>query len=284
MRIKHFLIFAILLSSLNGYAITITEGVYRGIEHFIIYTKNATYYYDKSGGAFTRIVDKQGIDWIDFKKEPWNSYPQSAASSFRGLPNLVYGSDDNGVGSPGYDKCISTKISKRTIQTVSKSEKWKWTWVFTNHYAELTIEKIDNGYKYRFMYNGVIGGKYNPDNQYYGTNLGGPSFKVYNLNEGEKIYGNWLWSYFGDRDIKRVFFVAQKNPEHHIDSYSFLGAGEEGIYSDDGMVTFGFGVKEDFNPELEEEDAHFYIGFINKRVEKPNDHLKIKKIIEGIIK
>ena len=104
------------------------------------------------------------------------------------------------------------------------------------------------------------------------------------MQEGEKIYGNWQWSYFGDRDIKRVFFVAQAIPEHHIDSYSFLGNSEKGVYSDDGMVSFGFGVKENFTPELEEENARFYIGFINKRIEKPNDHVKIKKIIEGIIK
>ncbi len=284
MKFSYFFTFVFCLGFYHSIAVTITEGLYKGIEHFIVYTKYATYYYDKSGGAFSRIVDKQGNDWVGFKKDPWETYPESAASSFRGVPNLVYESDDHGVGMPGYEKCSSEKIGRRSIQTTSLSGKWQWTWVFHKKYAELIIEKIDANHKYGFMYNGIIAGRFNPDNQYYGTNLGGPIFKKYDLYQGEKIYGNWQWSYFGDRDFNRVFFVASANPEHHIDSYSILGNSSKGIDSENGMVTFGFGVREGFSGQLREEDAHFLIGFIHKRIEKPKDHLKIKKLIEGYMK
>lgn len=280
---KYFLSLFSLVFCSQLFAVTITEGLYRGKDHFIVYTKNATYYYDKTGGGFARIVDKAGNDWINFKSSPWDQYPQSAASSFRGLPNFVYGSDDHGVGHPGYEKCHSEKVSKRSIKTTSLSGKWQWTWTFHRKYAEVVIEKVNPEHKYWFVYNGVIAGSYNPDNQYYGTNLGGPRFDVYDFYKGEKLYGSWLWAYFGDRDIKRVFFVAMEQQDSHIDSFSYLGNTEEGASSKDGMLTFGFGSREDFTPLMTHSEMKFYIGFINRRVEKASDHLRIKRIIEGFI-
>lgn len=281
---KYFLGLFLLLPIADLLAITITEGNYRGKSHFIVYTKNATYYYDKAGGGFSRIVDKSGRDWIDFKAQPWNKYPESAISSYRGLPNFVHGSTDHGVGHPGYEKCESEKISKRSIRTTSLSGKWQWTWTFYKRYAEVKIEKVDPNHKYWFVYNGVIGGKYNPENQYYGTNLGGPRFDIYDFYKGEKLYGSWLWAYFGDRDIKRVFFVAMEKQDPHVDSYSYLGESKElGAASGNGMSVFGFGSREDFTPLMTHQDIKFYIGFINRRVEKGVDHLRMKKIIESFI-
>ena len=281
---KAFFIACYFLIVINtSYAITITEGTYNGIEHFIVYTKNVTYYYDKAGGAFSRIVDRNGNDWVKFNKNPWQKTPQSAASSFRGVPNLVDG-NSGGIGYPGQQNCVSEKKSRKVIETRSIDGKWQWIWTFNNNYAELTIEKVDPDVLYKFMYNGVIGGKFNPENQYYGSSLGGPYFEIYDFNKGEKLYGNWLWMYLGDRDIKRVIFMAMKKPDHQLDSFSFMGDSEKGIFSENGMSTFGFGVKEDFVPLLKEEGNQFVIGIIEKRVEKPNDHLKIKRIIEGFLK
>ncbi len=266
-------------------AVTITEGTYNGIDHFIIYTKNVTYYYDKAGGAFSRIVDKNGNDWVNFSKQPWQEFPGSASSSFRGVPNLVWSENEYAVvGYPGYTNCISQKTNKRVIQTISRDGKWSWKWTFSNKYAELTIEKTDSERLYKFMYNGVIGGRFNPENQYYGSNLGGPYFEIYDYNKGEKLYGNWIWMYLGDRDVKSVIFMAMQNPDHQLDSYSFMGDSDMGATSKNGMVTFGFGVKDEFIPLLKNGNNQFIIGIIDKRVEKPVDHLKIKRLVEGFLK
>lgn len=280
---KLFLSLSAIFICYDLYSVTITEGTYRGVDHFIVYTKNATYYYDKAGGAFSRIVDKAGNDWVDFRPSSERSYPEAAATSFRGLPNFVYGSEDDGVGHPGFNKCESEKMNRRSIRTVSKSGLWQWTWVFHNRYAVVQIEKTDPSHSYSFVYNGVVAGRYNPENQYYGTNLGGPRFEVYDFYKGEKLYGSWLWAYFGDRDVKRVFFVAMQKQDPHVDSFSYLGNSEAGADSENGMLHFGFGNRDDFVPLMTAESMKFYVGFINRRVEKPNDHLSLRKKIEAII-
>ncbi len=284
---KKFLFFngVFLLFFQTCFAVTITEGTYNGIDHFIIYTKNVTYYYDKEGGAFSRIVDKNGNDWINHSQYPWQIYPESSASSFRGLPNLVgENPGEVGIGYPGFKNCISEKLNRKVIQTTSLDGSWSWRWVFHKKYAELFIDKIDEKQSYKFMYNGLIGGRFNPQNQYYGTNLGGPFFEIYNFNKGEKLYGNWSWMYLGDRDVKRIIFFAKQTPDHDLDSYSFMSDSNSENISDNGMVTFGFGVKDEFTPLLKEAETRFIIGIIEKRVEKPKDHLKIKRIIEGLMK
>ena len=63
-------------------SITITERIYAGVPHFVIKTPQLTYYYDRQGGGFSRIIDPAGNDWVSFKREPWGQYPASAASSF----------------------------------------------------------------------------------------------------------------------------------------------------------------------------------------------------------
>lgn len=80
--------------------IIVTEALYEGVPHYVIKTKTATWWYDIQGGGFSRLTDRQGNDWIAFKREPWNKTPESAASSYRGIPNAVYQGEDGGCGHP----------------------------------------------------------------------------------------------------------------------------------------------------------------------------------------
>ena len=166
--------FIFLTISLPALAVEISEDIYAGTDHFVIKTKKVTYYLDKEGGGLSRMIDKQGNDWISFKKDPWNNYPESAASSYRGLPNLVFRSEDSGAGHPGHKKCYSFVVDKNTILTISKSGKWQWRWKFFKNYATITMEKVDHDHKYWFLYEGPIAGEFKPEFQYWGTNLGGP--------------------------------------------------------------------------------------------------------------
>ena len=77
--------------------VSISDINYEGRTHFRIETEDIIWYYDKAGGGFSRMIDRAGNDWISFRMDPWGKYPESSASSFRGLPNLVFGGEDDGA-------------------------------------------------------------------------------------------------------------------------------------------------------------------------------------------
>ena len=276
--------FIFLTLAMPALGIEITEDRFAGVPHFIIKTKQATYYLDKEGGGLSRMIDEYGNDWIGFKREPWNMYPESAASSFRGLPNLVFGSEDGGAGHPGHKKCYSFLIDEKTILTISKSGKWQWRWKFDEDYATITIEKVDHERKYWFLYEGPIAGEFKPELQFWGTNLGGPRRDINDFYKGDKIFANWHWAYFGDERVKQILFIAMEKPDRSIDSIGFLGNSTKGIASEDGMVVFGYGRRGDDQPQLSDPHNTFYFGFLKRKVKNKNGHETIAKDIAGILK
>lgn len=264
--------------------IDISEDVFAGAPHFVIKTKQATYFLDKEGGGLSRMIDEYGNDWIAYKSDPWNLYPESAASSYRGLPNLVFRSDDNGAGHPGHKVCYSFQVDQSTILTISKNGKWQWRWRFYERYATLTIEKTDPESKYWFLYEGPIAGEFRPKFQYWGTNLGGPRREIIDYYKGDKIFANWHWIYFGDMRVKQILFVAMENPDRQIDSLGFLGNSSQGIQAEDGMVVFGFGRQSDAQPQMTDPHNTFYFGFIKMRVKNQNSHENVVKRIDKLLK
>jgi hypothetical protein len=95
------LILFLIALTLPAFSVKVEENTYEGAAHFVITTKKATYGYDMQGGGFSRMIDRNSKDWIAYKREPWNTNPASAASSYRGLPNLVFQGEDGGCGHPG---------------------------------------------------------------------------------------------------------------------------------------------------------------------------------------
>ena len=132
-------------------SITISTITHQGAECFKIATANATFILEKNAGGFSSIIDKDGTDWVQFNQLEKASYPASAAGDYRGVPNLVFKSDDGGAGHPGFTKCTSRLINGNTIRTTSQSGKWQWTWAFFDTYAQLTIEKVDPAHAYWFL-------------------------------------------------------------------------------------------------------------------------------------
>jgi hypothetical protein len=266
------------------FGVDISEDIFAGVPHYVIRTKTATYYLDKEGGGLSRLIDRYGNDWISFKREPWNLYPESAASSYRGLPNLVFRSDDSGVGHPGHDKCYSFKVDDETILTISKSGLWQWRWKFYEKYATITVEKVDPDHKYWFLYEGPIAGEFNPEEEYWGTNLGGPRTEINDFYKGDKIFANWHWIYFGDKRVKQILFLAMQQPDRQIDALGFLGNTTKGVNSDDGMVVFGFGRQGDAQPQLTKHNNTFYFGFMKRKVKSKSRHESVAKDILNILK
>jgi len=266
------------------FGIEISEDTFAGTPHFIIKTKQATYYLDKEGGGLSRMIDAYGNDWIAYKSDPKDLYPESAASSYRGLPNLVFRSEDGGVGHPGQKKCYSFKVDENTILTISKSGLWQWRWEFNEHYATLTMEKVDPENKYWFLYEGPIAGEFKPEYQYWGTNLGGPRKEINDFYKGDKIFANWHWVYFGDMRVKQILFVAMEKPDRQIDALGFLGNSTHGVDSEDGMVVFGFGRQSDAQPQMTDPHNTFYFGFLKMKVKTKNGHENATKEISKVLK
>ncbi|MGD9328441.1 MAG: hypothetical protein PVH48_05690 [Cyclobacteriaceae bacterium] len=277
------LFFFILLLS-GCHKVSIVDGVMdEGQECFEIRMKNATLYYQKTAGGFSSIIDKEGNDWIGFRKDTIQGYPQNAASEYRGLPNLVFGSGDSGAGHPGFDKCTSSLVSYDKIKTVSNSGKWEWTWTFYSDYARLIIEKVDPGHSYWFLYEGIPGGKYSPHSQYWGTDKGGPNKNIpdYYFNNAE--YNNWQWIYLGEESVGRVFYILHEQSDQLTDTFSYLGNTSEGVISPDGMVVFGFGRDKAAKSLFQDKDQTFVIGFEEMGITSVEDHDQFNSIMKRFI-
>lgn len=262
-------------------AVDITEKLHQGRPHFVVETKLATYYYDKNGGGFSSILDKNDIDWIDYSEIS----AKAAENSFdvRGLPNMIILANGDMTGGPDNNYCQSKQSNKRTIVTETRDGKWKWEWTFYKRYAKLSIIKSDPSANYWFLYHGLIAGRFNPEKQYWGTNLGGPRKEFNKYLKGERIFSNWRWVYFGDYEEKRVFYVAMEQADRNLDTFSYKNYSNVSPSDKAGMVIFGFGRMEDEKPLIQNEDNTFYIGFVEQRVTKSKHHLKVQKIIEGIL-
>ena len=263
--------------------ISIDNETYEDRSHFKIETKTATYFFDKAGGGLSRVIDSDGIDWVNYNGDPHAVVPSGASGGYRGIPNMVYRLEDGGAGHPGFDQCISEKADKKTIRTQSKSEKWQWTWTFFDDHARLTIEKTDPDRTYWFLYEGTVAGSFDPARKYWGTDLGGPRYETPSLNRGENIVGNWNWVYFGDKETDRIFYVAQHPKDTLNDFFAYMGDTKEGNSSPDGMIVFGFS-RDKGAVALETKTGITYlIGFLERKVTSTEDHEWVSKKINEII-
>lgn len=244
---------------------------YLGRQHFRIKTRTATYLYDPMAGGFSAILDKKSNDWIGYRDNPSPKYPAAAASSYRGLPNLVFGGDDNGVGHPGFTGCESRIVRRNEIHTVSLSGEWAWTWTFYQKTAKLEIIKAPAGRKYWFLYEGPAGGAYNPRSTFWATDLTQPSTVIHDHYRKDAYRGQHRYFYFGNQNNPYVFFMAQAAPDTNVDYVSYLGNEEIGAAdSPDGMLVAGFGRAQQETPLLSGSNT-FFIGFL------PRDPVVLKK-------
>lgn len=275
-------LFTALLPVASHAQVTITEAEYEGATHFVIRTKAATYWYDKAGGGFAQLIDRDGKDWISFKREPWGKTPESAASAYRGMPNFVFGSEDGGAGHPGFTKCESRKVNDYTITTVSKSGKWQWTWTFTNEYARVMMEKADPA-GYWFLYEGTPGGGYSPQSWYWGNDAKGARVALPDFLQGRRDITPMRWAYFGDDKINRVLFIAQHERDVIADMFGVMGNSKEGIASPDGMTVFGFGRARESKTLMTAAPNTFTLGFYEKKIAKQQQHAALARHIARLL-
>ncbi|MEQ2007859.1 MAG: hypothetical protein ABMA26_13765 [Limisphaerales bacterium] len=261
------------LTSVRG--VTITEAEHEGRAQFKVVTASATYLFDRAGGGFSRLIDRDGKDWISFRKEPLKEVPASAAAGFRGIPNSVFGKDnpDAGAGHPGFDRCESALAGGDTIRTVSKSGRWAWKWRFTETNAVFTMEKAPAEDAWWFLYEGTIGGRWSPRTHYWGTDTGGPRREV--TDTKRQLFEQWRWAYFGDDQSPRVLLVAQMEKDELPDTLWFMGSTRAGLDAPDGMVVFGFGRGPGGKPQFRGAGQRFVLGLVEGAVKDAASHAQL---------
>lgn len=242
---------------------------YQGKEHYVINTKTVTYYYDINGGGFSRMLDKYGNDWISFKQLT-SDYPEGAAGTFRGIPNMVYSGQDNGAGHPGFNQCNSW-FEDGVLYSESKSKLWKWRWTFHSSHAELEVLKTDPDRNYWFLYEGTPGGKFRPDLYYHGSDIESTSSGTPDFYRGEAQFQSLQWAYVGVKNLDVTFFMLHRTNTPQKGLVSYLGNSVNGIDSKDGMTVFGFGRGEETNPLLRGKNK-FVIGFYPKEIMGKTHH------------
>lgn len=253
----------------------IADADHEGRAQFKITTERATYYFDKAGGGFSRLLDREGRDWIAFKKDPLNVVPASSAAGFRGVPNMHHGAGhpDAGASHPGFDKCESTVAAPDTIRTVTKSGLWAWSWRFTESAATLTIEKADGDRAYWFLYEGPVGGRWSPRTHYWGASDGGPRRDT--PDSTSQLFGSWRWAYFGDDAAPRVLVAAQHRADEAADTLWYMGNTAARLDAPDGMIVFGFGRGKGGTKHLAGVGHRFTLGFVEEAVKDAAAHARV---------
>ena len=228
--------------------------------HFRIKTPTTTYLLDSASGAFSSMIDVEGNDWIAFKPEPWGSYPASAASAYRGIPNLVFRGKFDGAGHPGHQGVVSEVVGANQILCHTPGGPWSWTWSFFSTHVQLDVHDVSDTSSYWFLYEGPAGGKYQPKQTYVASNKSQPRYmQLDHYNGGEEVaFRDWF--YFGNDNVDRTLFMVQVEQDSLVDHYSLLGNDTIGINSPDGMVVAGFGRAPGATPLLKTPNR-FIIGF-----------------------
>lgn len=279
---------SLIIILLSGMTVTgvpaqkITSVTHNQRPHFRIETRSATYLYDIAGGGLSSIIDRLGNDWVAFKREPWDQYPASAASAYRGVPNFVFGGPDSGAGHPGHDQCQSRVTARNKIHTVSKSGTWAWTVTFFSDCVRFDVVKSDPGQPYWFLYEGPAGGAYRPVTTSWATDLTPPSYQIHNHYGGEAYKGQHRYLLFGEDSNPNSLFMLQKEADLHSDHVSYLGNEEVGARdSPDGMVVAGLGRGRGAAPLMTGKNT-FLVGILPYRINRADELLRARARIERL--
>jgi len=253
-----------------------------GQDCFKITTPYATFFLQKENGGFSSIIDKNGADWINFTQSAHPPGPARAASSYRGLPNLLNNCPYEGVGHPGAIACHTQKLNDSTLYVVSLNGRMEYTWTFTSRMAYLTMLQPGTKCPYWFLYEGTPGGKYDPYNQYWGTDTRGFCSSFPDLLQGTALQDHWNWVYFGDECTRSVLVLSQLVPDDNPDMMAYMGNTPSGIRSPEGMVVFGFGRK-GIDPQLSQPHV-FVLTFMETEGLPEASHSDLSARITALVK
>jgi hypothetical protein len=228
-----------------------------GIDCYKIETEFAIYYFDKAGGGFVSMIDKDGVDWISHKPTPGSG----SAGEYRGFPNT-------GELHPGYSGGASTTTSTANVwadsvvlQTSRNGE--QATFTFFPSYAKMILTAIggsDN--TYWVLFEGTPGGAVGADDRVYlsnGTNFDANQDHPFGSNDITNLSGNAIgseWMYITDGIQDRSLFLAITDDDIR-DNYWQM---------QDNMTVFGSGREQGSVVQYRTDiNAEVVIGFVESK-------------------
>ena len=136
-------------------AVTATASTYEGQAHHVFTQEGATLWFDNTGGGFSRLIDRDGRDWITFRKRN-----PGQSGWFRGLPNLGY---PGNLFHPGYATAATTLVSSGPLRivfdTATTDGVWRLRWSIYPDRATLSVLQKDATRNFWFLYEGTPGGQ-----------------------------------------------------------------------------------------------------------------------------
>ena len=248
-------------------SVSLTDGIDSsagGDAAYIISTENATYYLEKSGGGLSSMLDKDGVDWLGFHKEPGSAHK----GEYRGFPNAVHKQDGNyfhamNAGTDPSTSIIDIKTSDHVrITFTSDNKKWEGQWNFYPDRLDFTMSKVSPGFKYWVQYEGVPGGEMDRTDFRYSS-----ADNQRHLID-EEFIGDLPaleWMAFGDPNAPRMLYMLQHTDDDHPNDY----------VSRPDMTVLGFGRRN--KEKFLTMPQRFSIGFVES-----TDYAEVKESINAL--
>lgn len=249
----------------NNPTVRLTEGMDESagnVPCYIIETLGATYYLEKEGGGLSSMIDRDGIDWLGFHKDPGTE----SKGEYRGFPNAIHKQDGsffharNSGTDPSSSKVLSVEPDKIEILFTSSNEKWEGLWTFTPTRCDFTMSKVSPGYNYWILYEGVPGGELDKEDFWMSSKDTGRHSIAEKQNDD---LPDPEWIAFGDPKSPRVIALLQHKGDDFPDGYYNMR---------DEMTVFGFG--RSGGDKFLNQPLTFSIGFVES-----TDYLQVRQSV-----
>ena len=185
---------------------------------YIVETPSATYYLEKQGGGLSSMLDRDGVDWLGFHKEPGSE----SKGEYRGFPNAIHRQDGSYFHAlnAGTDPSTSRvkKVENDFVRIVfdSGNGKWQGQWDFSADRCVFTMNEVSEGYHYWILYEGVPGGALDKQDFWYSS----IDDKAHSIDERNDIdLPDPEWIAFGDPGSPRMLYLHQHEDDSHPDRY-----------------------------------------------------------------
>lgn len=233
---------------------------------FIVTTPTATFYLEKQGGGLSSMLDRDGVDWLGFHKEPGSAHK----GEYRGFPNAVHKQDGNffhamnASTDPSTSRIDIDTANHVRITVTSGNEAWEGQYDFYPDRLDFTMSKVSPGHKYWIQYEGVPGGEMDVDD----FRLSSADSQPQSLDtafRGDLPAPEWMA--FGDQNSPRVLYMLHHQDDAHPDDYAYRP----------DMTVFAFGRRD--KDKFLTTPQTFSIGFIESK-----DHAAIDQAMREVLK
>jgi hypothetical protein len=220
-----------LIAAASQAQVTVHQTEYAGLPHFQIQTPRATYFLEKTGGGLSRLLDRDGNDWLSFDPAPGSG----AGGEFRGFPNAVhqqagnYFHPKNQATDPCTLKVEHEDAQRVTLSAASSNNLWAGRYDFLADRCVFTMTQMPADKKFWALYEGTPGGQFDATDWWMTSGVKTPQ-PMSQTHEGDIPSPEWI--VFGDPKFSRVLFLLHHEDDEHPDRFYAMQA---------KMTVFGFG-------------------------------------------